>query len=259
MAARGHRLRQLLPGMRAGLIDDRSLAACAPDCPRRNRRRRPRRRLPPTPQNPQGVPPAIDDPRPPGSPGPVREPPRRRRRSSPPRERAGRRRASAVPPSAADRGAARPGLGQRRQARHPARPRRRRLSLSRPDGRLIRKAAELQRIRALAIPPAYEKVWICPRPNGHLQATGRDARGRKQYRYHPDWRLAQGRRQVRAHARVRRGAAAHQEARRRPTSRRRSAPRRAARRCWRRSSACSTRPWSGSATRNTRARTARSA
>jgi DNA topoisomerase-1 len=58
------------------------------------------------------------------------------------------------------------------------------------DGRLIRKAAELRRIRALAIPPAYEQVWICPRPNGHLQATGRDARGRKQYRYHPDWRLA---------------------------------------------------------------------
>lgn len=48
--------------------------------------------------------------------------------------------------------------------------------------------AELQRIRRLAIPPAYREVWICPLPNGHLQATGRDARGRKQYRYHPDWR-----------------------------------------------------------------------
>ena len=58
------------------------------------------------------------------------------------------------------------------------------------DGRLIRNAAELRRIRALAVPPAYEQVWICPRPNGHLQATGRDARGRKQYRYHPEWRLA---------------------------------------------------------------------
>ena len=58
------------------------------------------------------------------------------------------------------------------------------------DGRLIRNAAEMRRIRALAVPPAYEQVWICPRPNGHLQATGRDARGRKQYRYHPDWRLA---------------------------------------------------------------------
>jgi DNA topoisomerase I len=58
------------------------------------------------------------------------------------------------------------------------------------DGRLIRKAAEIRRIRALAIPPAYEKVWISPQANGHLQATGRDARGRKQYRYHAEWRLA---------------------------------------------------------------------
>ncbi|CAB3892884.1 DNA topoisomerase IB [Achromobacter sp. CF-sbj1-Ac2-l] len=54
-------------------------------------------------------------------------------------------------------------------------------------GRRIRRAAELARIRALAIPPAYEDVWICPDPRGHLQATGRDARGRKQYRYHPAW------------------------------------------------------------------------
>jgi DNA topoisomerase-1 len=45
----------------------------------------------------------------------------------------------------------------------------------------------LQRIRALAIPPAWTDVWICPNPRGHLQATGRDARGRKQYRYHPRW------------------------------------------------------------------------
>ncbi|NUZ04973.1 DNA topoisomerase IB [Piscinibacter koreensis] len=59
-----------------------------------------------------------------------------------------------------------------------------------PDGRAIRREAELKRIRSLAIPPAYEDVWICPLPNGHLQATGRDARGRKQYRYHPEWRLA---------------------------------------------------------------------
>jgi len=58
------------------------------------------------------------------------------------------------------------------------------------DGRRLRNAEELARIRKLAIPPAYEDVWICPKPNGHLQATGRDARGRKQYRYHPDWRLA---------------------------------------------------------------------
>ena len=60
----------------------------------------------------------------------------------------------------------------------------------RPDGKPVRAEAELQRIRKLAIPPAYEDVWICTDPRGHLQATGRDARGRKQYRYHPDWRLA---------------------------------------------------------------------
>jgi DNA topoisomerase I len=60
----------------------------------------------------------------------------------------------------------------------------------RPDGRALRDAKELQRIRTLAIPPAYEEVWICPLPQGHLQATGRDARGRKQYRYHPSWREA---------------------------------------------------------------------
>lgn len=48
--------------------------------------------------------------------------------------------------------------------------------------------ATLARIKSLAIPPAWSDVWICPRANGHLQATGRDARGRKQYRYHPKWR-----------------------------------------------------------------------
>ncbi len=46
----------------------------------------------------------------------------------------------------------------------------------------------LKRIRSLAIPPAYKDVWICPDPNGHIQATGRDEKGRKQYRYHPRWR-----------------------------------------------------------------------
>jgi DNA topoisomerase I len=56
------------------------------------------------------------------------------------------------------------------------------------DGRRIRDRETLARIRALAIPPAWRDVWICPEPNGHLQATGRDARGRKQYRYHPRWR-----------------------------------------------------------------------
>jgi DNA topoisomerase-1 len=57
-----------------------------------------------------------------------------------------------------------------------------------PDGKTIHDAAELARIRSLAIPPAYTDVWICSSPNGHIQATGRDARGRKQYRYHPKWR-----------------------------------------------------------------------
>ena len=57
-----------------------------------------------------------------------------------------------------------------------------------PDGSRITDEDEIARIRKLAIPPAYEDVWICRQPNGHLQATGRDARGRKQYRYHPKWR-----------------------------------------------------------------------
>jgi len=56
------------------------------------------------------------------------------------------------------------------------------------DGRTIADRGERARIDALAIPPAWTDVWICPSPNGHLQATGRDARGRKQYRYHPRWR-----------------------------------------------------------------------
>ena len=59
-----------------------------------------------------------------------------------------------------------------------------------PGGRPIRDPRTLARIAKLAIPPAYEDVWICPNPRGHLQATGRDARGRKQYRYHADWREA---------------------------------------------------------------------
>jgi len=50
----------------------------------------------------------------------------------------------------------------------------------------------LARIQALAIPPAYTDVWICPNPQGHLQATGRDARRRKQYRYHPQWAAVRG-------------------------------------------------------------------
>jgi DNA topoisomerase-1 len=55
-------------------------------------------------------------------------------------------------------------------------------------GRFLKDKDEIQRIRQLAIPPAYTRVWICPLRNGHLQATGRDARGRKQYRYHAGWR-----------------------------------------------------------------------
>ncbi|MEP6942514.1 MAG: DNA topoisomerase IB [Betaproteobacteria bacterium] len=60
----------------------------------------------------------------------------------------------------------------------------------RPDGRAIASESERERLDRLAVPPAYEDVWICPDPRGHLQATGRDARGRKQYRYHPEWRAA---------------------------------------------------------------------
>ncbi len=57
-----------------------------------------------------------------------------------------------------------------------------------PDGRPLRDPKHLQRIRSLVIPPAWKNVWICPSPNGHLQAVGWDARGRKQYRYHPHYR-----------------------------------------------------------------------
>jgi DNA topoisomerase-1 len=56
------------------------------------------------------------------------------------------------------------------------------------DGELIRDIETLRRIKSLVIPPAWTGVWICPLINGHIQATGRDARGRKQYRYHPRWR-----------------------------------------------------------------------
>ena len=56
------------------------------------------------------------------------------------------------------------------------------------DGRTLKDEATLARIKALVIPPAWTSVWICPDPNGHIQAVGRDQKGRKQYRYHPDWR-----------------------------------------------------------------------
>src|SRR3954469_19240834 len=59
-------------------------------------------------------------------------------------------------------------------------------------GRRVRDRATLSRIRALVIPPAWTHVWISPDPDGHIQATGRDARGRKQYRYHPKWHEVRG-------------------------------------------------------------------
>src|SRR4051794_18441433 len=66
------------------------------------------------------------------------------------------------------------------------------------DGALI-KDDRLDRIRGLAIPPAWRDVWICPWPNGHIQATGVDAAGRRQYRYHDEWRA---RRDAAKHERV---------------------------------------------------------
>ncbi|PWW01478.1 DNA topoisomerase-1 [Hoeflea marina] len=62
-----------------------------------------------------------------------------------------------------------------------------------PDGQLLKDERLRSRIRALGIPPAYQEVWICLDENGHIQATGVDARGRKQYRYHPEWEAARSR------------------------------------------------------------------
>ena len=72
------------------------------------------------------------------------------------------------------------GLGRRRHGEH--------FRYLDAEGRAVRDAETLARIRSLVIPPAWRDVWICARADGHLQATGRDARGRKQYRYHPRWR-----------------------------------------------------------------------
>ncbi|WP_372017036.1 DNA topoisomerase IB [Pseudoxanthomonas sp. 10H] len=77
-----------------------------------------------------------------------------------------------------------PGLRRRKQGRG--------FAYRSSAGGPVRDAATLARIRALAIPPAWRDVWICADPQGHLQATGRDARGRKQYRYHPDWASRRG-------------------------------------------------------------------
>jgi DNA topoisomerase-1 len=73
-----------------------------------------------------------------------------------------------------------PGIGRRRVGKG--------FSYRAPKGGVVKDAEALRRIRSLAIPPAWTEVWICPHPDGHIQATGRDARGRKQYRYHPRWR-----------------------------------------------------------------------
>jgi DNA topoisomerase-1 len=75
---------------------------------------------------------------------------------------------------------ARPGIGRRRSGKG--------FRYVNPDGSTARDAEVLARIRSLVIPPAWTDVWICSLANGHLQATGRDARGRKQSRYHPRWR-----------------------------------------------------------------------
>src|SRR5579884_2528930 len=74
----------------------------------------------------------------------------------------------------------RPGIRRQRRGKH--------FRYIGPDGKPVRGSDDLRRIRSLAIPPAWTDVWICPLANGHLQATGRDAKGRKQYRYHPRWR-----------------------------------------------------------------------
>lgn len=75
-----------------------------------------------------------------------------------------------------------PGIGRRRAGKG--------WSYRRPDGTLVRDAATLRRIAALGLPPAWRDVWVSPDARSHLQATGRDAKGRKQYRYHARWREA---------------------------------------------------------------------
>jgi DNA topoisomerase-1 len=81
--------------------------------------------------------------------------------------------------------AASPGISRRKAGRA--------FAYAHPSGRPVRDAATLDRIKALAIPPAWTEVWICPDPDGHLQATGRDARGRRQYRYHARFRARRDR------------------------------------------------------------------
>lgn len=77
------------------------------------------------------------------------------------------------------------GTGYTRRRRGPS------FSYRAPDGSALRDPDELERIKALAIPPAWRRVWICPYPNGHIQAVGIDDAGRRQYIYHPFWRQRQ--------------------------------------------------------------------
>ena len=141
-----------------------------------------------------------------------------------------------------------PGISRRRAGRG--------FAIATRTARPIRDSAVLGRIRALAIPPAWTDVWICPDPVGHLQATGRDARGRKQYRYHARWRAGRDESKFErlidfapgpAHAS---GDAATRTWLARACPARRSSPR---------SCGCSRRRSSGSATTNTRSSIGRSA
>ena len=92
-------------------------------------------------------------------------------------------------------------------------------SYEKPDGTAITDPQERARIASIAIPPAWTDVWICPTPDGHILATGRDARGRKQYRYHPRWREVRDADKFESLAEF--GAAAPRPA---PSRRRRPAP-----------------------------------
>lgn len=77
-----------------------------------------------------------------------------------------------------------PGIARRRRGKG--------FSYTRASGRPVRRAGDIARIKALAIPPAWSDVWICADPDGHIQATGRDEKGRKQYRYHDQWHADRG-------------------------------------------------------------------
>ncbi|MCE7795239.1 DNA topoisomerase IB [Sphingobium sufflavum] len=76
-----------------------------------------------------------------------------------------------------------PGIARRRKGQY--------FAFFTADGARVTDRAEIERLRAIGLPPAYERCWYCPDPDGHLQATGYDARGRKQYRYHPAYRETQ--------------------------------------------------------------------